>query len=511
MRGCGILLPVFSLPSKYGIGSFSKEAFDFVDFLNRSGQGYWQILPLGPTGYSNSPYQSISSFAGNPDFISFEKLIEEGLLSADEVNSVNFGADPEKADYGALYEGRRPLLKTAAKRLKESFSEEEELKKEYDEFLLNESYWLKDYCLYAAIKEANENKPWLEWDEELKERKPQGLKEAEKKYEEETEAFALIQFIFDRQWKALHKYAKKNNVEIIGDLPFFAAVDSADVWANQKAFKLDKELKPAFSAGTPPDAFSPKGQVWRMPVYDWEAERNNGYSFWLSRFKRNFALFDIVRLDHFHGFSECFEIPFDDEDALKGKMVKGPGDELFDIIFKKYGEGKLIAEDLGNVTRENEELLERTKIPGMNILEYAFTSWDSKYMTHRQLQNSVVYTGNHDNAPLRAWIEDIGDGSRDFLRRYVNSINTDYGKLTWDTIREAYRSVAFLSIVPLYDYLVLGREARLNTPGTDSGNWQWRLRPNLLSADLERSIRELADTYCRLPQEKPAEEEETQK
>ena len=509
MRGCGILFPVFSIPSKYGIGSFSKEAFDFVDFLKRSGQGFWQILPIGPTGYSNSPYQAISSFAGNPDLISLEKLIEEGFLKRDEVESVNFGSDPEKADYGALYEGRKSLLKAAAQRVKESFSEDKDLKEEFDAFKKEEDYWLKDYCLYSAIKEANENKPWFEWDEGLKERKDQALKEALKEYEEEIENETIIQFLFLRQWTKLHKYAKKNNVSVIGDLPFFAAPDSADVWANKDAFKLDSDLKPAFSAGTPPDAFSPKGQIWKMPVYDWDAEKKSGYSFWLSRFRKYFELFDLIRIDHFHGFSECYEIPFEDEDGQNGKSVKGPGVELFEKVFKTYGKGKLIAEDLGNVTKENEELLEETAIPGMNILEYAFTSWDSKYMTHRQVRNSVVYTGNHDNTPLRAWIEDIGEGSRDFLRRYVNSINTDYGKLTWDIIREAYRSVAFLSIVPLYDYLVMGREARLNTPGTDSGNWQWRLRPNLLSTDLERSIRDLAETYCRLPQEIKTEDEET--
>ena len=509
MRGCGILFPVFSIPSKYGIGSFSKEAFDFVDFLKRSGQGFWQILPMGPTGYSNSPYQAVSSFAGNPDFISFEKLIEEGFLTREEVEKADFGSDPEKADYSALYDGRGPLLKAAAKRVKESFSEKTDLKKEYDEFKKEEDCWLRDYCLYTAIKEANENKSWFEWDEGLKERKDSSLKEAEKEYEEEIETETIIQFLFARQWEELHKYAKKNNVYIIGDLPFFAAPDSADVWANQKAFKLDKDLKPAFSAGTPPDAFSPKGQIWKMPVYDWDQEKKSGFSFWISRFKRYFDLYDIVRIDHFHGFSECYEIPFEDEDGLNGKPVKGPGVDLFETLFKSYGRERFIAEDLGNVTKENEDLLEKTKIPGMSILEYAFTSWDSKYMTHRQIRNSVVYTGNHDNTPIRAWIEDIGDGSRDFLRRYVNSINTDYGKLTWDIIREAYRSVADLSIVPLYDYLVMGREARLNTPGTDAGNWQWRLRPNLLSADLERSIRDLSETYCRLPQEKEVEVTET--
>ncbi len=493
-RESGILMPVFSLASKFGIGCFSKEAFDFVDFLECSGQGYWQVLPLGPTGFGNSPYQPLSAFAGNPYFISPEKLIEEGLLAWDDVNGVDFGSNLEAVDYGKLYENRPAVLRKAY----ENFLEKED-KKELKKYLKDNDYWLPDYALYVIIKKLQEGKSWLEWDDELRLHKKAALDKVKKENEKELELIYFEQFMFDKQWSEIHEYARKKNVKIIGDLPFYVAMDSADAWSHPEVFEMDKDLCPKAVAGCPPDAFSPTGQLWGNPVYDWEALKKKDFDWWTKRIKRNYEWFDVIRIDHFHGFNEYYEIPFGDKTAEKGKLKKGPGMDLFKALKKEIGELNMIAEDLGNYTEENVKLLEDTGFPGMKVLQFGFTSWDSIYVTHRHERNAVVYTGTHDNTPTFAWVQEINDGERDFTRRYVNSINTDYGALVWDIIREAYRSVADLCVVPLQDYLCKGREARINTPGTSEGNWMWRLTPNYLSQDLARSIRLMTETYSRIP------------
>ncbi len=500
-RESGILMPVFSLASKFGIGCFSKEAYDFVDFLNRSGQGYWQVLPFGPTGYGNSPYQPYSAFAGNPYFISLEDLIEEGLLEWDDVNGVDFGDDQEKVDYGKLYENRFDVLKIAY----ENFIEKGETK-EFEAYKKKEKYWLEDFCLYLAIKQEQEGKSWLEWPKDLRTRDKKALQKAAEENKDVIEFQEFLQFKFDEQWEKLHKYAKKKNVKIIGDLPFYTAMDSADVWSHPESFQMDKDGEPKAVAGCPPDAFSKDGQLWGNPVYDWDALKKNDYAWWCERIERNYQWYDCIRIDHFHGFAEYFAVPYGDETAERGKSHKGPGMDLFKALHKKFGELDMIAEDLGTVTEENVKLLEDSGLPGMKVLQFGFTSWDSCYVNHRHIPNCVVYTGTHDNTPTFAWVQEISEGERNFTRRYINSMNTDYGALVWDIIREAYRSVANLCIVPLVDYLCKGREARINTPGTADGNWQWRLKPNFLSEDLARSIRLLAETYSRIPKE-PAEPE----
>ena len=514
-RESGILMPIFSLASNYGIGAFTREAYDFVDFLEKSGQGYWQILPVGPTGYGNSPYQPVSSFAGNPYFISLDDLIEKGLLKHEDLNGVFFGDNQEKVDYGALYENRDKVLKIAFENFKakdkiEVPSEKTEaaegkqeepvdLKKAYGEYLKKEEYWLLDYALYVAIKKDQEQKSWLEWDEELKTRDKKALDDAKEKLKEDIEFTYFKQFIFDLQWKKLRKYANKKNVKIIGDLPLYVAMDSADTWSHPEVFQMEKDLTPKMVTGCPPDAFSPTGQLWGNPAYDWDAEKKTGYAWWTERIKRNYEWYDVIRLDHFHGFCEYYGIPYGDETAENGKQYKGPGMDLFNALKKALGKIDMIAEDLGNNTEENAALLEASGFPGMKVLQYGFTSWDSIYVNHRHTKNSVVYTGTHDNTPTRAWVEEINEGERDFTRRYINSMNSDYGQLVWDLIREAYRSVADLCIIPIQDYLCKGREARLNTPGTAEGNWEWRLVPNFLSDDLARSIRLLTETYSRIP------------
>jgi 4-alpha-glucanotransferase len=494
-RESGILFPIFSIPSKFGIGSFSKEAYDFIDFLEGAGQGYWQILPLGPTGYGNSPYQSYSAFAGNPYLISPERLIEEGLLTWDECNGAFFGSDETKVDYGALYENRDNLLKLAHERFKEKGAES----KEYSAFLKSEAYWLTDYALFTAIKRSKGGAPWADWEDGLKKRKSDALDKIKQELSDDIDFVYFKQYEFDKQWRALKEYAGKKNIKIIGDLPFYTSLDSADCWSHPEVFLMDKDLNPKVVAGCAPDAFSKTGQLWGNPIYDWKALQKDGYKWWADRIRRNYEFFDVIRIDHFHGFCEYYAVPFGDKTAENGKLCKGPGIDLFNALKDKLVTLNIIAEDLGNNTPENVALLEETGFPGMKVLQYGFTSWDSCYVNHRHIKNCVVYTGTHDNTPTRAWVEEINDGERDFCRRYINSMNSDYGQLVWDIIREAYRSVADLCIIPLQDYLCMGREARLNTPGTADGNWEWRLRPNFLSDDLKRSIRGLAETYSRVP------------
>ncbi len=503
-RESGILMPVFSLASRFGIGCFSKEAFEFIDFLEKSAQGYWQVLPLGPTGFGNSPYQPFSAFAGNPYFISPEKLIEEGLLAWDDVNSIDFGNNREAVDYGKLYENRFDLLEKAY----EGFVKkaDKDAQKEFEKYCKENEYWLLDYALYVVIKDKQEGKPWTEWDTELRKRSKSAIDEVKEKYKEELEVIFFEQFKFDEQWKKILEYAHKRKVKIIGDLPFYVAMDSADAWAHPEVFEMDKDFMPKAVAGCPPDAFSPTGQLWGNPVYDWDALKKAGYDWWVKRIRRNYEWFDVIRIDHFHGFNEYYEVPFGDKTAEKGTMKKGPGMDLFNALRKEIGELSMIAEDLGTNTPENVKLLKESGFPGMNVLQFGFTSWDSCYVNHRHERNSVVYTGTHDNTPTFAWVHEINDGERDFTRRYINSMNTDYGALVWDIIREAYRSVADLCIIPIQDYLCKGKEARINTPGTSDGNWMWRLPPNYLSDDLARSIRLLTETYSRVAVALPEEE-----
>ncbi len=492
-RESGVLMPVFSLASKFGIGCFSREAFEFIDFLEQSGQGYWQVLPLGPTGYGNSPYQPVSAFAGNPYFISPEKLIEEGLLNWDDVNSVDFGGNIEAVDYGKLYENRSIVLEKAY----ENFLKDED-RKELDKYIKDNEYWLMDYALFTVIKKSMKGKSYLEWEDDLRKRDKAALEKVKKENKKELDFLFFEQYMFDKQWKEIVEYAHRHKVKIIGDLPFYVAMDSADSWSHPEVFEMDKDKKPSAVAGCPPDAFSPTGQLWGNPIYDWDALKKTGYDWYIKRIERNYQWFDVIRIDHFHGFAEYYEIPYGDKTAEKGKMKKGPGMDLFNALKKSLGELNMIAEDLGTTTKENVKLLKDSGFPGMKVLQYGFTSWESCYVNHRHEKNSVVYTGTHDNTPTFAWVQEISDGERNFARRYVNSMNTDYGAFVWDIIREAYRSVADLCIIPIQDYLCKGKEARINTPGTAEGNWQWRLTPHFLSKELADSIRLMTETYSRL-------------
>lgn len=502
-RGCGILMPVSSLASEYGIGCLSKEAYEFVDFLEKSGQGYWQVLPFGPTGFGDSPYQSFSAFAGNPYFIDPVTLKEEGLLTDGDLASFDrqrdFGSDPERVDYGKQYENREKLLLLAFRHFREQGGEET---KDYQSFCKESSEWLPDYALFRAYKRKCGGKSWQEWEEPMKLRDSLAMEQEREELSEEIARTTWQQYEFWRQWNRLHAYATAHNVRIIGDLPYYVALDSADAWAHPEVFEFDEEHAPSRIAGCPPDAFSPTGQLWGNPVYDWKAQEKTGYDWWIQRIRRNLALVDVIRIDHFNGFARYYSVPSDADTAAEGKWEKGPGMSFFRALEKKLGEVPIIAEDLGEITKETETLLEESGCPGMNVLQYAFDwSESSYYLTYRQKPDSVVYTGTHDNKTTRQWIEECSDHDRDFARRFIHSENTDYGAFVWDLIREAYRSPAGLCIIPLQDYLVLGKEARINTPGTQGDNWKWRLKPHFLSEELAGAIRALSALYGRLPEQ----------
>lgn len=526
MRESGILYPISSLPTRYGIGGFSREAFEFIDFLKRAGQGYWQVLPFGPTGFGDSPYQSICSFAGNPYFISLEELISDGLLTWEECDSVDFGSDPERVDYGALYNNRPDVLRIAygrfVKKLDEPVPEREDKTEEapheskeisngddFFAFKVKNADWLDDFALYMALKDANDGAAWTEWDEDLRDRNPRVLETARKEYAEDVDFYSFLQYEFQKQWDRVHAYARKNNVKIIGDLPFYAAPDSADTWAARDMFCCGQDGTPTEVAGTPPDAFSETGQLWGNPVYNWKNLKKSGYRWWFERIARNLDFYDVIRIDHFRGFDEYYAVPAGKETAEKGKWKKGPGMDFFVRLKKELGDVSIIAEDLGSQTPGVQKLLRDSGYPGMAVLQYAFDQSESSwYLPYNHKVNSVCYTGTHDNETTRAWIEHTSDHDRDFARRYINSLYTDYGQFTWDFIREAYRSPAKLCIVPIQDYLVKGDEARLNTPGTQGSNWQWRVLPNYLSDDLCRSIAALSSTYGRWPKVSETQEDE---
>ena len=503
-RASGILYPISSLPSTYGIGSFSKEAYEFVDFLKKAGQSFWQVLPFGPTGYGDSPYQSFSTFAGNPYFISLDDLIEEGLLKKEECDALYWGTNPEYVDYGAVYVSRFEALRTAFDRFRETSAGDAE----YQEFIKKESYWLDDYCLFMAIKYENEGKAWSEWKDIYRNRDKKALTVIEDMLEKPMDFFRFQQFEFMKQWSRLHQYANDNGIRIIGDIPIYVAFDSADTWAHPEQYEFDSDNIPTKVAGCPPDAFSATGQLWGNPIYNWEYMKKTGYKWWISRIRRSLEFYDVIRVDHFRGFDEYYTIPYGDETAENGEWEKGPGMDLFNAVRRELGDVEIIAEDLGYITKSVRELLRESGYPGMKVLQFAFDDTEkSLYLPYQHIKNCVVYTGTHDNMTTRGWIESISDHDRDFARRYINSIYTDYGQFTWDFIREAFRSVSDLCIVPIQDFLVKGNEARMNSPASAVGNWQWRVTPHFLTDDLARSIYDMTKLYGRLPKEPEPEED----
>ena len=495
-RACGVLLPIFSLASEYGIGSFSKEAYEFVDFLKEAGQSYWQILPLGPTSYGDSPYQSFSTFAGNPYFIDIEKLIEEGLLTKKDAESYDFGDNAEKVDYEKLYRNRFKLLKKAFDNIDKA-KNSKEIRKEFDSFKKNkDNDWLRDYSLFMALKNANGGRAWNTWDEDIRLRKASAMKAAFEKYDEEVEFYSFLQYLFLKQWTDLKAYANDKGIEIIGDIPIYVAFDSADTWANPELFQLDKKNTPIDVAGCPPDAFSATGQLWGNPLYRWDYHKKTGYKWWMKRIAHCYKLYDVVRIDHFRGFDEYYAIPYGNPTAEIGEWRKGPGYELFETMKKELGEKKVIAEDLGYLTPSVIKLVKRTGFPGMKILQFAFDSREeSDYLPHNYTKNCIVYTGTHDNETTRGWFDHLPRQDKKFCKEYLG---IHYNKdAVWATIRAAFASVSDTAIIPMQDYLELPMSARINTPSTLGGNWVWRMDKNALSKELCEKMRDYARIYGR--------------
>lgn len=490
MRKSGILLPIASIPSKYGIGTFSRQAYEFVDFLEKAGQKYWQILPLGPTGYGDSPYQSFSTFAGNPYYIDLEALIEKGWISRADCEACDFGSDAMYVDYEKIYLSRFRILRKAYE--KSSIAKD----KEFAAFKEANAYWLSDYALYMAVKNSFGGVSWIEWDEDIKLRKPEAVRRYREKYKIEIEFYEFQQFLFAGQWFALKSYANERDIRIIGDIPIYVAFDSADTWANPELFQLDASCTPTGVAGCPPDAFSATGQLWGNPLYKWEYHKETQYAWWMRRIAYCYELYDVVRIDHFRGFDEYYSIPYGDKTAEFGRWEKGPGYDIFRVMKEKLGNKAVIAEDLGFLTPSVIKLVKKTGYPGMKILQFAFDSREeSDYLPHNYTNNSVVYTGTHDNDTTEGWYGSLNRRDKAFAKRYMN-MKTNKA-VAWEFVRAALASVADTAIIPIQDYLGLGKEARINTPSTLGNNWKWRLVPDQIDDELAERIRKMSRMYGR--------------
>lgn len=492
-RASGILLPVSSIPSPYGIGMFSKSAYDFVDFLVEAGQTYWQILPLGPTSYGDSPYQSFSTFAGNPYFIDLEALIEEGVLTKAECKKADCEQNCHYVEYGLLYKKRFALLRKAYER--SEISNDKDFLKFVDE---NQS-WLKDYALFMAVKNCFDGVSWLEWAEDIRLRWGNAMEYYYREYAQEIEFYEYLQYKFMQHWLKLKAYANEKGIRIIGDIPIYVALDSADVWAHPDLFQLDKDRVPTAVAGCPPDAFSDKGQLWGNPLYRWEMHKNQQYDWWVRRMEHCYQLYDVVRIDHFRGFDEYFSIPYGDEDATGGHWEKGPGLELFRALETRLGHKDIIAEDLGLMTDSVRRMVKESGYPNMKVLGFAFdVDGQSDHLPHRYDKNCVVYTGTHDNETIMQWFDGLTKKELAFVHDYMNNAQTPREDVRWDFIRLAMLSTADTCIIPIQDYLGLGAEARMNFPSTLGDNWKWRLGKGDITKALIKEIAHITKLSCRL-------------
>lgn len=490
MRESGILMHISSLPGNYGIGSMGKNAFEFVDFLKKSGQRVWQILPLSPTGYGDSPYQSCSVFAGNPYLIDLDTLIEKGLLTKEEADSFFWGKSIEKVDFGALYENRNKVLRFAFKRFVPD--------KSYFAFLDENKEWIYEYALFTAIKDELCGKPWTEWDEKLKFRDKEALATKRLELKEDIDFYCFLQYEFFSQWKKLHNYATENGIKIVGDIPIYVPLDSADVWTESEQFLLDENLSPKYIAGCPPDSFSADGQLWGNPIYDWERMKNSGFSWWKRRLGSAKKMYDVIRFDHFRGFESYWSIPYGEKTAVNGKWEKGPGVDFINAIKSEFPDTEFIAEDLGFITPEVRKLQEYSGYPGMKVMQFAFDSREAgNYLPYTYTENSVVYSGTHDNPTLVQWLDDVAKSDLANAKAYLG-LSEDEGFVK-GLIRGCMSSASRLCIISMQDYLELGSEARMNLPGTLSDkNWTWRAKPDFLSENLEKYIFEITKRFGRI-------------
>jgi len=494
MRKSGILMHITSLPGPHGIGTMGKNAYKFIDFLKASGQSCWQILPLTPTGYGDSPYQSCSTFAGNPYLIDLDLLVEEGLLLPSDIEDIAWCEKDTKVNFGTQYNHRLAVLRLAYARFQDCAA--------FDTFCHENSAWLGDFALFLALKETHGGKAWNQWEAPLKYRDPDAIWQSRQELKEQIRFYCFVQYLFSKQWQALRTYAHENGISIIGDVPIYVPLDSADVWSNPDLFQLDEELNPIAVAGCPPDAFSEDGQLWGNPLYRWERMGQNGFIWWIRRLAAAGKRYDMIRLDHFRGFESYWSVPYGDATAKNGKWIPGPGMDLVNAIRSALPDLSFIAEDLGFLTQEVLDLRDNSGYPGMKVLGFAFDSREpSDYLPHTYIANTVCYTGTHDNMTTRQWFETASEDAVAYAKEYM-CLNETEG-LTWGVIRTAMSSVSDLCIVPIQDCLDLGEEGRMNFPGTmTDANWTWRAEDGFMTDTLSQRIRALTRLYGRLGNQK---------
>ena len=491
MRASGILMHISSLPSEYGIGTFGREARRFVDFLEKAGQSFWQILPICPTSYGDSPYQSFSSFAGNPYFIDLKTLCKEGLLTKKECDSYDWGASAVEADFGVLYKNRYDLLKKAYTR----FSKKEP--DNFSEFCEKEGQWLEDYAMFMALKDAHGGDSWDKWKREYRFREPDALETVRTTFATEIYFYKMLQYLFFQQWSSLKDYANEQGIQLLGDVPIYVAYDSADVWADPGQFYLDENLVPVEVAGCPPDAFSEDGQLWGNPLFRWDVMKQDGYRWWTNRIRAMAALYDVVRIDHFRGFDSYYAIPANADTAKNGVWREGPGMELFRRLEETLGKLNIIVEDLGFLTPSVIQMVQDSGFPGMKVLQFAFDSREeSDYIPHSYGHHCVVYTGTHDNDTILGWMKTAPKESVAYAKNYLN-LSKEEG-YHWGMMRGAWASVSDLAIVTMQDILGLGSAARMNTPSTLGNNWKWRARKEDITPQLARKTRKYTELYGRV-------------
>lgn len=490
-RSSGILMPLSSLPSPYGIGTMGKAAYEFVDFLKAAGQKYWQLLPMGPTSYGDSPYASFSTFAGNPYFIDLDALVEEGLLEKADLAGIRWGIREDRVDYGLIFQSRFRVLRKAFQRGREA------LREEIAAFRRENAGWLEDYALFMAVKGKFNLSAWTQWpDEAIRLHKPEAVEQYSRELKEEVDFYVFMQFLFFRQWEALRSYAKEAGVQFIGDIPIYVAMDSADVWSAPQYFQLDSENVPTEVSGVPPDAFTEDGQLWGNPLYDWDAMAADGYGWWIRRIDGAKKLYDVIRIDHFRGLESYWAVPYGAETAKEGRWRPGPGMKLVGVLASWFHDLSFIAEDLGYVTPEVQALLADSGFPGMKILEFAFDAHgESDYLPHRCTRNSICYMGTHDNDTVQGWLATMGEEDLTFASRYMH-ITRDEG-WCWGMIRTGMATASKLFVVQMQDVLELPADCRMNTPGTSSGNWQWRMLSGLLTEELAEKLLTYTKTFRR--------------
>jgi 4-alpha-glucanotransferase len=488
-RAAGILLAVSSLPAPYGIGAFGEAAREWLRFLEAAGQRYWQILPLGVTGWGDSPYQSFSAFALSSYYIDLDTLVERGLLAKAEVDAVRWGGRPNTIDYAALYRRREPLLRAACGRFNPDAA--------FDEFCSRNRFWLEDYSLFMALKKANRGRSWQEWDEQLRFREPAALQKMKRRYAKDIQYHSFTQYMAYSQWITIKEYANSLGIAIIGDMPIYVAADSADTWANGDLFLLDDMRRPLRVAGCPPDPFSATGQLWGNPLYRWDRMAQNGFAWWVARLRLSLALYDVVRIDHFRGFEQFYSIDAAAHDAGGGEWVNGPGLGFIEAVNRELPDAAIIAEDLGYLTPEVKALLEASGYPGMKVLQFAFDSREaSDYMPYTYGRNCVVYTGTHDNPTSLGWFKSAPPEDARMALEFFGIPNPKEGN--WAFIRCALASAANTAIIPMQDYLGLDDRARMNTPSTlGGGNWRWRMLSGAAAPELAGKIRRLTKLYGR--------------